>query len=118
MVGVEQDEGEGPLEQRQHVAQRVLERAVVGPVVDACGDEVPVGIGTEQVDNGLGREARGEQLGHEVAVGGHHPGQHAGLLGQLGGVGEVAVVAEGEAGPAHGTEDGLGVAPLEAPVVE
>ena len=42
-----------------------------------------------------------QELGHEVAVGGDHPGQHAGLLGQGGRVGQVAVVAQSEARPAR-----------------
>ena len=37
-----------------------------------------------------------DQLGHQVAVAGDGAGQHAGLLGQLRGVDQVAVVAEGE----------------------
>ena len=66
----------------------------------------------------VGREGLAEELGHQVAVGGHQAGQHAGLLGQGGGVGQVAVVAEGEAGPADTAVDRLGVDPVLEPAVE
>ena len=47
------------------------------------------------------------------------PGKHAGLLGQRGGVGQVAVVAEGEAGPPDAPEHRLGVASTRCdPAVE
>ena len=42
---------------------------------------------------GLG-ERLGQQFGDDVAVVGDGAGQHADLLGQVGGVGEVAVVPE------------------------
>ena len=117
--GVDEDEGEGPLEHGEDLAQGVLEGVVGGvePRTDAGGDiEAPVAVvvavGRSAVPRGGGREPQGQELGHEVAVGGDHAGEHAGLLGQGGGVGQVAVVAEGEPGPAHGPEHGLGVAPL------
>ena len=44
----------------------------------------------------MGVEVADQQLGDEVAVAGHGPRQHADVGGQGGGVGQVAVVAEGE----------------------
>ena len=53
----------------------------------------------------------GEQLGDEVAVAPDRPRQHARRVGQRRGVGQVAVVAEGEVDAAGLAEHGLGVAP-------
>jgi hypothetical protein len=60
----------------------------------------------------VGREGLTQQLGHQVGVGGDQAREHAGGLAQLGGVGQVAVVAQGEPGPADGPVDGLGVDPV------
>ncbi len=53
-----------------------------------------------------------DQLGHDVAVAVHRSRQDAGLFGERGGVGQVAVVAQHEAGVARLPVDGLGVAPV------
>ena len=88
-----------PAERGQHLLERVLEVAAVGPrprrVVHA-GEQ-------------LGDES--ESVVESARVWARHPGQHAELVGQLGGVGEVAVVAEREPGVANRPVDGLRVAP-------
>ena len=122
MGGVDEDEGERPLEEGKHGAQGVFEGVIRGvePRTDAGGNiEVPMTVAFSVAGSvatgfprGGGRELEGQELGHEIAVGGDEARQHAGLLGQSGGVGEVAVVAEGEPGPAHGPEHGLGIAPF------
>ena len=93
--GVEEDEGEGPFENGEHGPQGRLQS--------------PVGGGATV---GGGRELGGQELGHQVAVGGDHAGEHARLFGQGGRVGQVPVVTEGEARAAHRAVDRLGVAPL------
>ena len=70
---VEQDQRERALQRRQHRHEGRL--------------QVVVGMGVEVAD---------QQLGDQVAVAGDGPGQHAHLGGQGVGVGQVAVVAEGE----------------------
>ena len=96
--GVEEDEGEGALEKGEHGPQRRLQRSV----------------GYDAAFGRCGKFA-GQEIGHEIAVGGHHTGEHAGLLGQSGRVGQVPVVAEGETRSPHRAVDGLGVAPLRRP---
>ena len=83
-VGVEQHEGERALDDGQHLEQGVLEVVAV------------LGAGALGPSGG---KAWRQQLGHQVAVGGHQAGQHARLLGQLGGVGQVAVVRRGRTRP-------------------
>ena len=102
--GVEQDEAEGALDVGEHRPQRRTQ-VVVGAVVVVVG-AVAVVVGM----------VMGHQLGHHVAVGGHHAREHPGPVGQLGRVGQVAVVAEGEAGPPHRPVDGLGGGPLRRTV--
>ena len=78
---VHHDEGERALQAGQHLGQRPLEVPLVAAVLAAAR-----------------RELRGQQLSDHVGVAAHGAGQHAGLVGEGLGVGEVAVVAEGEAG--------------------
>ena len=85
------------LDRGEHLHQRALE------VVDVLG---PGALG--QVRG----EGLGQQLGHQVAVGGDQAGQHVGLRRQVVGVGQVAVVGQAEAGTPHAAEDGLGVDPV------
>ncbi len=84
---VDEDQRVGALEPRQHADQRAGE------------------VGLPRHD--LARD----QLGDQVAVAADGAGQHPGLVGQRGGVGEVAVVAEGEVHAAGLPEDRLRVAP-------
>ena len=84
---------------QQHQRVRTLERGQHG------------GEGIDQVRPGR-RHVLGQQLGHQVGVAGGGAGQHAGGVGQGLGVGEVAVVAEGELVVADVAVDGLGVAPV------
>ena len=81
---VHDHEREGALEARQHLGERPLEVAARRCVLGEVGQLVA------------------DQLGDEVGVARDGAGQHPGLGGQRLGVGEVAVVAEGEvavAGP-------------------
>ncbi len=95
--GVEEDEAEGAPDVGEHRPQGRAQ-VVVGAVVAVVGMVV------------------GHQFGHHVAVGGHHARQHPGPVGQLGRVGQVAVVAEGEAGPPHRPVDRLGGGPVRRTV--
>ncbi len=90
-LGAHEDEGEGALEDGEHGLER--RREVLG-----LGERV------------------GQQLGHDVAVGGDGTGQHADLLGQHCGVGQVAVVPEREAGTPDRPVDGLGAGPVRGAV--
>ena len=92
----------------QHEREGALER---GHDLDEGPFEGPtVGAGL-----GVAAELGGDELRHQVAVAGDRAGQHAGPGGQLLGVGEVAVVAEGEGVGGGVAIDGLGVAPVARP---
>ena len=96
---VGQHERERTFEQRKHLAQRTLERAIVAVLVSRAHDRL------------------GEQLRDEIAVARRGARQHAGLLGQRRGVDEIAVVAEHEliglvCGLTDAAVDRLRVAPL------
>ena len=91
---VHQDERERALEHREHVEESPLEVAAVAPQALAGPDD-------------RGRA----QLGDHVRIARDRAVEHAGAGNELGGVGEVAVVAEGEAGVADRAVDRLGVAP-------
>ena len=98
---VHHHEREAALELRQHVRQRPLELLAVAAglglvlVADELGDERGVGGGVEA----------------DRAVAGREAGEHAEALGEVERVGEVAVVAEREAGVADRPVDRLRVAP-------
>ena len=83
--------------------QRLLEVATVG-----------ARLGGVLVGDELGDE-RGVGGGVEAGVAGLQAGEHAEVLGELDGVGEVAVVAEREAGVAHRAVHRLRVAPAARP---
>ena len=89
-VGIEEDEGERPAHLGKHGAEG--------------GHQVTLAFR-------LGREGLGQELGHQVAVRGDHPGKHAGGLGEGGGVGQVAVMGQTEPGPPDAPVHGLGVPP-------
>ena len=98
-LGVHDDQREGAFEAGQDLDEG-LDQGI-------AGDDV--------VDVGHGLDGGAQQLGHEVGVGRDHAGQHARLGGELGGVDQVAVVAEGEPGGADRPIDRLGVAPRARP---
>jgi hypothetical protein len=84
---VGQHEGERAAQLRQHRGERALELVIDAPWVVA--------------------QVQRKQLGHHVGVGGGHAVQHARLLGELGGVGEIAVVRQRELGVSDVAEDRL-----------
>ena len=100
--GVHEPERECALEHRQHRVQRRLEMVV--RVRFFCRIDRRTGFAVRRL-------LACQQLRHEVAVGGRDTWQHAGLGEQSFGIGQVAVVAEREAGGTDRAVDGLGVVP-------
>ncbi len=97
MSDITQHEREGPLETRQDLHERRLEIAAVA---------------AELI---IATERRGDELSHEITVAGYDSGEHSGFGYEAARVGEIAVVAQGEAGIADFAVDGLGIAPRARP---